>query len=443
MERARQPLTKLCALLEEKLTLLGEEEPVKEDAMQPMNATGLAESPAEQCLDDGLELYEQGKWDEARKTFVRGLQLKPDHVDLLVHLGLCEMMYHNTEMALAHFDRAATFGQQEADRLIASDPTEYIKECDRPPEASTGTSEEENMDDDLPTPLYSHLEFRPFFRALTNKAVALIDQKRYEEAIETLLLCQSYQALDGTFNMIGACYLSLGDVETASRWHREMLWAEARYVTALIQFRLGKTEDALENLLIGIPWNPHIGRMLAGIEKPDTIRYHGALRPWHEASEFMHRDGHLFRSDSGFKALVHCVLDDPAIDELLAELTEVEQRLKAERGYRRPEHVMQFVNGCPEESFLSHHAPRLLARFQESGGPYWLPREGDVLSVTVVEQKSQNWRVHLHGCPSTAFYFRPKGLPLTGSVDSTIGVRVAKSWRYKRNLYVSGTVDTR
>ena len=59
------------------------------------------------------------------------------------------------------------------------------------------------------------MKFRPFFRAMTNKAVTLMRMKRYQEAIETLLLCQSYDELWGVRNMIGECHFCLGGVAEA------------------------------------------------------------------------------------------------------------------------------------------------------------------------------------------------------------------------------------
>ena len=93
--------------------------------------------------------------------------------------------------------------------------------------------------------------------------------KRYEAAIETLKLCQEYQALWGTSNMIGKCYLYLGNHEEADKWYGELLWSDAHYMKALIKYALKDKECALKHLLIGILWNPHIAEMLIAIDKPD------------------------------------------------------------------------------------------------------------------------------------------------------------------------------
>jgi hypothetical protein len=138
---------------------------------------------------------------------------------------------------------------------------------------------------------------------------------------------------------------------------------------------------------------------------------------------------------------MRCVLDDPAIDELLAELQEVERRLKEDRGYRRPRHLMPFINGHPEDGFISHHVPRLLRRFQDPAGPYWLPCQGDRFSATVLEQKSQNWLVEPADTPGVSFYLRPKGCAgIESMTGKTVTVSVTKAWRRRGRLYVTGTM---
>lgn len=447
LRRMQDPLAALSAMIIEKLAQLKQKEEQQMHAMK--SPTRTADQHADDILESGLAFYERGQWDLAKREFLRGLGEYPRHVDLLVHVGLCELMENHEHLALSYLTRAVDLGKEEADAMIAAEPEHYLKEADRQALAArhrrkADTAEEradldEAFDDTHPW-LRTFLEFRPFFRALTNKAVVLIRMKRYPEAIDTLHLCQSYQVLGGTSNMIGYCHLCLGNVEEAARWYREMLWPDARYVRALIEFMRGDVRAALGDLLVAVPWNQYMAQMLAGFEKREKTRYCGVLPDRLEASEFMYQDSHLFDRNHGFLSLLRCVLDDPAIDELLAELAEAERRSEAERDYRRPQHVWQFVNGCPDEGFLSYHVPRLLARFLEPGGTYWLPREGEALSLTVVEQKSRNWLVRLAGSSGGSFYFRPKGLLSSTMPETAVCARVTKAWRHAGRLFVSGVV---
>lgn len=129
-------------------------------------------------------------------------QSSPDHVDLLVHAGLSELIEKNYHLALSYFDKAIELGKRHIDIEIANNPEQYVKrdnlekratdkECRLADECTDRDTKkckdcEENPENKAPN-LYSYLEFRPFFRALTNKAVTLQKMKRYQEAIEKYL----------------------------------------------------------------------------------------------------------------------------------------------------------------------------------------------------------------------------------------------------------------
>ena len=116
-----------------------------------------------------------------------------------------------------------TIGQIEArlQSLECEYPEEHIPnadgECEECREAFIGTT---------PT-LYSHTKFRPLFNAAAIKAQSLITLRRYNEAIETLERCRSYDRVTGTGNQLGECYLRLGDLREAEQWYMELLWPSA------------------------------------------------------------------------------------------------------------------------------------------------------------------------------------------------------------------------
>jgi tetratricopeptide (TPR) repeat protein len=412
---------------------------------------------AETLFEQGLAHYDRGEWDQAKKRFVQGVTVDPEHVDLLVHAGLSELLENNLDLALARFDRAAKLGRREADRLIASDPDEYVKfedfdawlakrTCELADECPDADTEACDDCDHHPRMgwigLYSHWELRPFFRALGNKAITLMRMKRYREAIDILLLARSYDERVGQRNMIGECHLCLGNLEEASHWYCEMLWPEAYYEKAFVLTRLGREEEALRHLLTGITQNWHIARMLIGDDKPETIRYVGEALPNRlEASEFIHEHAHLFKGQTRFRAMVRCILDDAEIDELLTEFAEARTRREEERECQMDRARWDLIFGEMNHEFLDRHVPRLLDNLSDPSGDYWMPRENDVVTVTVEEKKQLNWLAELADAPGKTIYFRPGSYPEHVSEGDTVRILVTKSWHYKRRLFVAGEVE--
>jgi tetratricopeptide (TPR) repeat protein len=378
-------------------------------------------------------------------------------VDLHVHAGLSELLEDNHDLALARFDRAVELGRQEIDRFIADNPYEHIKYenyeswlssrtcklADECPELDT-----EACDDCDNHPrmewigLYSYHRHRPFFRAMTNKAVTLMRMKRYPAAIDTLLLCQSYDQLWGVSNMIGECHLCLGNLEQANQWYGEMLWPQAFYVKSLILAQLGKQKEALRYLLTGIMHNWHIARMLKRDEKPEPIRYIGPALPDRlEASEFIHERNHLFKGQTRFKAMLRCILEDPEIENLLTDLKEASERRKEEREYRMPSNLWDIMHGNMDHQFLDQHVPRLLASLEDKSSDYWMPEKNEIISVAIQEKKQLNWLATLNKYPEKTLYLRPSHYSEHISEGDTVRVLVSKSWHYKKRLFVSGEVE--
>lgn len=377
LKNAKQNLETLKSLVDLNLKRLIK----KEEQMQFSESISKQNKSAEDYLEDGLDHYERGEWDQAKTIFLKGLMVESLNVDLLVHAGLSELIDNNNRLALNYFDMAFKIGKSEIDIKIEKEPDEYIKYedfekwadnqiCDYADECPDWNTDRCDDCDSNPitafNSLYSYLQFRPFFRAMTNKASTLMRIKRYQEAIETLSICQEYQPLWGTYNMIGECYLGLGNIEEADKWYKEMLWSEAYYIKSLILFLLNKKEEALSNLLTGVTHNWHIAYMLVGLEKPEMIRYIGpTLHSRISASEFIHDHGYHFKSDRSFKFLVRSVLEDPEVNELLIELAEEERKQKEITDYRMSSYHWELINGKLNHQFLSGHVHRLLKKIND------------------------------------------------------------------------------
>jgi tetratricopeptide (TPR) repeat protein len=455
LRTAEKELKELQRSIKEKLELLKTQNEEKKK-METYSTREGGNISTELLFEQGLAHYDRAEWDRARARFVQGIKADPKHVDLHVHAGLSELLENNLDMALARFDRAVELGRQEIDRFIAKNPDEHLKYenykdwldsqtcrlADECPELGTDACDDCDHHPRMEwIGLYSYHEHRPFFRAMTNKAVTLMRMKRYQAAIDTLLLCQSYDQLWGVSNMMGECHLCLGNPEEANQWYGEMLWPEAFYVKSLILVQLSKREEALRYLLTGVTHNWHIARMLKGDEKTEPIRYIGQALPKKlEASEFIYEHNHLFKSQTRFKAILRCILEDPEIEILLSELAEASKRRKQEREYRMPNNLWDIMNGNMNHQFLDQHVPRLLTRLEDKSSDYWTPEKNEILTVTVREIKQLNWLATLNNVPEKTLYLRPSHYSERVSAGDTVKILVTKSWHYKKRLFVSGEV---
>ncbi len=414
------------------------------------------ETGAEKCLEYGLELYRQGDWDEAKRYFLNGLKSEPKHVDLLVHAGLIDFIHQNFVSALNFFDDAMMTGKKFADLMIATEPDEYIKNsdldnwaknkvCDLADECPDCFSEKcddcETSPKNQKTELYRYLEFRPFFRSLTNRSLTLMKLKRFDEAINTLLLCQEYQPLWGTYNMIGVCHLSLGEIQKADEWYGEFLWGDSYYIKALIKHLLGQNEDAFRYLLPGIIKISDIANMLIGKEKVEETRYLGDALPNRlKASEFIHEQGYLFKNNPDFRNLIRCILEDDEVSALLRKLEIKRKKRKNDRNYKMDKKSWNLLYGSISDEFINQYVPKFVGRLNDKNGNYWKPTIGEILKVQIIEKKQRNWLIQQKNYEKE-FYFRPPVYVDHYKDGDLIQILVSKSWYYRKRLFVSGEIE--
>lgn len=444
--KIKENLLKLRDSIDDKFKLM-------EDPMTSYMMIG--ETEADKCLEYGLDLYSEGRWDAAKSAFLKGLKAEPDHVDLNVHAGLIELIYNNYQLALNYFEKAFVQGKQSIDALIASQPDNYIKYVDREKRAENKLCEWADECPDLFSEkckgcekypvnilpeLYQYHRLRPFFRAMTNQAFTLMHLKRYEKAIDILMVCREYQPLWGTSNMIGICWLNIGKLEKADAWYTEFLWNDVYYIKALIKYLKGNNNKAIGYLLTGTIKNPHIAWMLTGIEQPESTRYLGhALPDRLKASEFFHEDGYLFKKHPGFKRLIQCILENTEVSDLIKDLETKKQRRENERNYKMDSFSWDLLYGNMKQTFINQYVASLLEQLEDKAGPYWMPDTGNMIQARILEIKQQNWRVELEDVDKD-FYFRPKEHEGHHACGQVISILVTKSWFYRKRLFVSGRI---
>jgi tetratricopeptide (TPR) repeat protein len=452
LEGARGALIGLLTEIPERLTLLSRKG-LKEKTMDDVHAPGTAD----RLLDQGLTLYEQGKWDDAKRRFLAGLNLDREHVDLLVHTGLCELTAGNLALALRYFEQAAAHGRIQVGTLIQKDPTFYVTAeakkkavekmttCLAPKEHNPRRAGacHECVEDYLGTvgSFRGHLEVRPFLRAVHNQAHVLMKLGRYQAALEVLHEYQRYEDDPGTSELIGHCHLELGNLTQAKKWSGSLLWPSACYYRALILSRLDETEEALSVLIRGVFWNPHIARMLVGQEEPERVRWVGdALPPRLQASEFFHNERTPFTQDARMRCLIHLVLDDPEIQRQRTQLDEEIVKRDTNRNHRMNKLCWDLFTGQAPDELLKRHAARLVKRLEEPVSGYWLPRPGELLPVELLTAKTLNWKLRLQERSDATLYLRGPGVG-PPAVGHRFSVRVVRAWRHRRSLFVTGEVE--
>ena len=94
-----------------------------------------------------------------------------------------------------------------------------------------------------------------------------------------------------------------------------------------------------------------------------------------------------------------------------------------------------------DKEFLSRHVPRLLASLNDRSGEYWLPIKHEIISVKVLEKKTQNWLVELEDCPAKPLYFRHGYYVEQVQEGDIIRICVSKSWYYRKGLFISGEIE--
>ena len=407
-------------------------------------------------LDKGLDHYERGEWAQAKRMFVAGVQKNPTHVDLLVHAALSESLDGNHSLALEYLMRAVPLGREDVEKLIRKDPTLFrtsemkrreveMLTCKFPLEHESlpGVPCEEcaqDFTDDLMT-FRSNLETRPFLRALGNRAHVYMDLKRYDDALKDLHEYLRYEDDPRWHNVIGRCHLEVGRFDEAEKWLRTMLWASACYERAFVMVRLARIEQALSYLIWGICWNRHMGDMLLGREKPDPTNWIGdVLPPRLEASRFIRKDGRKLARDARYVSLVRLVRDDSEIRKLVDQVEEANQRKESDRNYRMDDFVWKLVVGSPPEELLKEHAHRLAQETQDPSGQHWLPPVGEILTATLLEALTVNWKLKLSDRCETIIYLKRPAGAIPPPDGSTLTVCVTKAWRYRKSAFITGTI---
>lgn len=211
------------------------------------NARDWKRGRAEDTLDQGLDLLEQGNEEEAGRYFFKSIEIDPTYADRYNHLANIAWRKEDWKQAEGLYQKALELAEPE------------IK--------------------DIPKGgFWGMLESRPYMRALHGLGLTAWKQSRLEEAIGIFKQMLKLNPNDnqGARYLMGPLYHQLGNLEEAARWYeRNGDDPHNLYNYGLALIQQNKLERVARILIFAIFTNPYIAPMLLGDKLPKTDWWHG------------------------------------------------------------------------------------------------------------------------------------------------------------------------
>ena len=202
---------------------------------------------AEDTLDQGIDLLEQGDEEEAGRYFFKSIEIDPTYADGYNHLANIAWRKGDWEQAESLYRKAFELAGPE------------VK--DTPKGGFWGV-----------------IETRPYMRAFHGLGLTAWKTGELEEAIDIFKQMLKLNPNDnqGVRYLMGPIYHQMGNLEEATRWYEQNgddphnLY---NYGLALIQ--QNKLKKAATILIFAISTNPYVAPMLLGDKLPKSDWWHG------------------------------------------------------------------------------------------------------------------------------------------------------------------------
>lgn len=265
-----------------------------------------------------------------------------DRFDLWKHTQLWQQLLADSEASFEQVERAryqfrtgsrkkALQTLQTARRLDPFDPDiensegVLLREAGRLKEAEAQYSEAAELAR-LQLPLeeapwcWGHIEVRPFIRAQSNLALVYRDTGRIQEAVRLLLGCQLFcpdNPLYCDLELAG-CYLELDRPRKALEWlqiskGRMMAIPDPHFTSASIHVMLGETEEAVEEMLLGMLLNVYVAPLLLKEPVEARSRHWSNIADPEWAQDYVNNNRKFWTKDA--KKLLKAVYQDKAVTE--------------------------------------------------------------------------------------------------------------------------------
>ncbi len=202
---------------------------------------------AEDTLDQGIDLLEHGKEEEAGRCFFRSVEIDPTYADGYTHLANIAWRKSDWKQAEALYRKALELAEPE------------VKDI---PKGS----------------FWSILESRPYMRALNGLGLTVWKQNKLEEAkgIFKRMLDLNPNDNQGIRYLMGPLNDEMGNLTEAVRWYeRNGDDPHNIYNHGLALVRQNKLEKAAQILIFAIFTNPYIAPMLLGDKLPKRDWWYG------------------------------------------------------------------------------------------------------------------------------------------------------------------------
>jgi tetratricopeptide (TPR) repeat protein len=207
----------------------------------------LKREQAEEILDRGLDLLEQGDEEEAGRYFFKSIEVDPTYADGYNHLANIVWRKRDWKQAEGLYRKAFECAEPE------------VKDI---PKGS----------------FWGILESRPYMRALHGLGLTTWKQGRLEEAISIFkhMLKLNPNDNQGVRYLMGPVYHQIGNLEEAVRcYERNGDDPHNLYNYGLALIQQGKLEKAARILITAVFANPYIAPMLLDDKLPKRDWWHG------------------------------------------------------------------------------------------------------------------------------------------------------------------------
>jgi len=212
----------------------------------PANRSNSKREQAEEALDQGLDLLDQGQEEEAGQCFFRSIEIDPTYADGYNHLGNIAWRKGDWNLAEGLYQKALEVAEPEV----------------------KGTPK---------GGFWGILETRPYMRAMHGLGLTAWKQGHLDRAIDIFNRMLKINPNDnqGVRYLMGPIYHQMGNLEEAIRWYERNSddpYSLFNHGLALIQ--QGKLEKAARILIFAIFTNPYIAPMLLEEKLPKSDWFH-------------------------------------------------------------------------------------------------------------------------------------------------------------------------
>ncbi len=203
---------------------------------------------AEEALDQGIDLLEQGDEEEAGRYFLKSIETDPTYADVYNHLGNIAFEKADWKQAEDLYRKALASAEPE----VKSAPKGHF---------------------------WGILETRPYMRALHGLGLSASKLGKCEEAVQIFeqMLKLNPNDNQGARYLIGPVHHQMGNLEKAVKWYESNGDDPVNlYNHGLALIQLNKLEKAAAVLISGIFSNPYIAAMLLGRKRPKSDWWHSS-----------------------------------------------------------------------------------------------------------------------------------------------------------------------